>query len=156
MALGITWILDGLEVTIAGAVAGALQQSPNLRLSATEIGLSASAYLAGAVSARPFGIDDRLGRKLLFNVTLGLYLVAAALTAFSWSFWSYALFRFLTGAGIGGEYTAINSAIQELIPARMRGWTARHRRQLLDRRGIRCGGLPRLLDPEVNCVVADI
>ncbi|MGH8733913.1 MAG: MFS transporter, partial [Burkholderiales bacterium] len=125
VALGITWILDGLEVTIAGAVAGALQQSPSLRLSATEIGLSASAYLAGAVSGAAFFgyLTDRLGRKLLFNVTLGLYLVASALTAFSWSFWSYALFRFLTGAGIGGEYTAINSAIQELIPARMRGWT---------------------------------
>ena len=88
-------------------------------------------------------LTDRLGRKLLFNVTLGLYPVAAALTAFSWNFWSYALFRFLTGAGIGGEYTAINSAIQELIPARMRGWTARHQRQLLDRRGIGCCGLPR-------------
>lgn len=125
VALGITWILDGLEVTIAGAVAGALQQSPSLRLSATEIGLSASAYLAGTVSGAAFFgyLTDRLGRKLLFNVTLGLYLVAAALTAFSWNFWSYALFRFLTGAGIGGEYTAINSAIQELIPARMRGWT---------------------------------
>ena len=99
------------------------QQSPNLRLSATEIGLSASAYLAGAVSGAAFFgyLTDRLGRKLLFNVTLGLYLVAAALTAFSWNFWSYALFRFLTGAGIGGEYTAVNSAIQELIPARMRG-----------------------------------
>ena len=83
MALGITWILDGLEVTIAGADAGALQQSPSLRLSATEIGLSASAYLAGAVSgAASFGyLTDRLGRKLLFNVTLGLYLVAAALKA---------------------------------------------------------------------------
>jgi MFS family permease len=123
VALGITWILDGLEVTIAGAVAGALQHS--LQLSPSEIGLSASAYLAGAVSGAAFFgyLTDRLGRKLLFNVTLGLYLVAAALTAFSWSFWSYALFRFLTGAGIGGEYTAINSAIQELIPARMRGWT---------------------------------
>ena len=83
MALGITWILDGPEVTIAGAVAGALQQSPSLRLSPTEIGLSASAYLAGTVSgAASFGyLTDRLGRKLLFNVTLGLYLVAAALKA---------------------------------------------------------------------------
>jgi MFS family permease len=123
VALGITWILDGLEVTIAGAVAGALQKS--LQLTPTEIGLSASAYLAGAVlGAAFFGyLTDRLGRKRLFNITLGVYLVAAALTAFSWNFWSYALFRFLTGAGIGGEYTAINSAIQELIPARMRGWT---------------------------------
>jgi MFS family permease len=123
VALGITWILDGLEVTIAGAVAGALRES--LQLTPTQIGMSASAYLAGAVlGAAFFGyLTDRLGRKKLFNITLGLYLVAAALTAFSWNFWSYAFFRFLTGAGIGGEYTAINSAIQELIPARMRGWT---------------------------------
>jgi MFS family permease len=125
VALGVTWILDGLEVTIAGTLAGALQESPSLRLSPTEIGLSASAYLAGAVlGAAFFGwLTDRLGRKRLFNITLGVYLVATALTAFSWNFWSFALFRFLTGAGIGGEYTAINSAIQELIPARMRGWT---------------------------------
>jgi MFS family permease len=123
-ALGITWILDGLEVTIAGTIAAALQQS-SLQLSPTEIGLSASAYLAGAVfGAAFFGyLTDRLGRKRLFNITLGVYLVATALTAFSWNFWSYALFRFLTGAGIGGEGTAINSAIQELIPARARGWT---------------------------------
>ena len=125
VALGITWILDGLEVTIAGAIAGALRDSPSLRLSAAEIGLSASAYLAGAVlGAAFFGyLTDRLGRKKLFNITLGVYLVATALTAFSWNFWSYAFFRFLTGAGIGGEGTAINSAIQELIPARSRGWT---------------------------------
>jgi MFS family permease len=123
-ALGITWILDGLEVTIAGAIAGALQHSM-LQLTPVEIGLSASAYLAGAVfGAAFFGyLTDRLGRKKLFNVTLGLYLVATALTALSWNFWSYAFFRFLTGAGIGGEGTAINSAIQELIPARARGWT---------------------------------
>lgn len=124
-ALGVTWILDGLEVTIAGTLTGALQESPTLRFTPTEIGLSASAYLAGAVlGAAFFGwLTDRLGRKRLFNITLGVYLVATALTAFSWNFWSFALFRFLTGAGIGGEYTAINSAIQELIPARMRGWT---------------------------------
>jgi MFS family permease len=123
-ALGITWILDGLEVTVAGAIAAALQHSA-LQLTPVEIGLSASAYLAGAVfGAAFFGyLTDRLGRKKLFNITLGLYLVATALTALSWNFWSYALFRFLTGAGIGGEGTAINSAIQELIPARVRGWT---------------------------------
>jgi MFS family permease len=124
-ALGITWILDGLEVTLAGSVAAALQQSPRLRLSAEEVGLTGSAYLAGAVlGSLYFGhLTDRLGRKKLFNVTLGLYLVATALTAFSWDFASFACFRFFTGAGIGGEYSAINSAIQELIPARLRGRT---------------------------------
>jgi Arabinose efflux permease len=125
IALGVTWILDGLEVTIAGALSGALQESPTLRLSPSEVGLSASAYLAGAVAgAILFGwLTDRLGRKRLFNVTLGLYLVATAASAFSWNPWSFFFFRFLTGAGIGGEYTAINSAIQELIPARRRGQT---------------------------------
>jgi MFS family permease len=124
-ALGITWILDGLEVTLAGSIAGALQESPVLRFSATEIGLVGSAYLTGAViGAVLFGyLTDRFGRKKLFFVTLGLYLAATASTAASWDFWSFALFRFLTGAGIGGEYTAINSAIQEFIPARFRGRT---------------------------------
>ena len=124
-ALGITWILDGLEVTLAGSIAGALQESPVLRFSATEIGLVGSAYLTGAVTgAVLFGyLTDRFGRKKLFFVTLGLYLAATASTAASWDFWSFALFRFLTGAGIGGEYTAINSAIQEFIPARFRGRT---------------------------------
>jgi MFS family permease len=124
-ALGITWILDGLEVTLAGALSGALKQSPVLQFSNTDIGLASSAYLAGAVlGALFFGwLTDRLGRKKLFFITLAVYLVATAATAFSWNLWSYALFRFLTGAGIGGEYTAINSTIQELIPARVRGWT---------------------------------
>ncbi|MFZ5780031.1 MAG: MFS transporter [Pseudomonadota bacterium] len=123
VALGITWILDGLEVTLAGSVAAALQTSPRLQLTAEQVGLTGSAYLAGAVlGALFFGyLTDRLGRKRLFNVTLGVYLVATALTAFAWDFWSFLLFRFLTGAGIGGEYSAINSAIQELIPARLRG-----------------------------------
>jgi MFS family permease len=125
VALGITWILDGLEVTLVGAVAGALKQSPVLQLSNTEVGLASSAYLAGAVlGALFFGwLTDRLGRKKLFFITLAVYLVATAATGFSWNFWSFALFRFLTGAGIGGEYTAINSTIQELVPARVRGWT---------------------------------
>ena len=124
-ALGITWILDGLEVTLAGSVSGALQDSPVLHLSPDQIGLAASAYLAGAVlGALGFGwLTDRLGRKRLFNVTLGLYLVATAASACAWDFWSFALLRGLTGAGIGGEYAAINSAIQELIPARFRGRT---------------------------------
>jgi MFS family permease len=125
VALGITWILDGLEVTLAGSVAGALRQSPVLQLSSTDIGFVGSAYLAGAVlGAIFFGwLTDRLGRKKLFFITLSVYLVATAATAFSWNLWSFALFRFLTGAGIGGEYAAINSTIQELVPARVRGWT---------------------------------
>jgi len=125
VALGITWILDGLEVTLAGAVSGALKASPTLQLSDAQVGFAASSYLAGAVlGALFFGyLTDRLGRKRLFSVTLGLYLAATAATAFSWDLWSFAAFRFLTGAGIGGEYSAINSAIQELIPARYRGQT---------------------------------
>ncbi|MEO8080790.1 MAG: MFS transporter, partial [Caldimonas sp.] len=124
-ALGITWILDGLEVTLAGSVSGALKSSPALHLSDTEIGLAGSLYVAGAVGgALVFGwLTDRFGRKRLFNVTLGLYLVATAATAFSTDFFTFALFRMLTGAGIGGEYAAINSAIQELVPARFRGRT---------------------------------
>ena len=125
VALGITWILDGLEVTLAGALTGALKESPTLRFSNTDIGLASSTYLAGAVlGAIFFGwLTDRLGRKKLFFITLAVYLTATAATAFSWSLWSFCLFRFLTGAGIGGEYTAINSTIQELTPARVRGWT---------------------------------
>src|SRR6201994_1499255 len=124
-ALGITWILDGLEVTRAGSGAGAVKASPVLHFSNADVGLAASAYLAGAVlGALFFGwLTDRLGRKKLFFITLGVYLVATALTAFSWNLWSFVLFRFLTGAGIGGEYTAINSTIQELTPARVRGRT---------------------------------
>ena len=122
-ALGITWILDGLEVTLAGAVAGAVKDS--LHLSDSLIGLSASIYLAGAVcGALLFGwLADRYGRRPLFFATLGVYLTATALSGLSWNFASFALFRFFTGAGIGGEYSAINSAIQELTPARYRGRT---------------------------------
>ena len=125
LALGITWILDGLEVTLAGALSGALKESPALHFSNFEIGFSNSAYLAGAVlGAIGFGwLTDRIGRKKLFFITLALYLTATAATALSWGLASYATFRFLTGAGIGGEYTAINSTIQELVPARYRGWT---------------------------------
>jgi MFS family permease len=125
VALGITWILDGLEVTLAGAVAGALKASPSLDMSNADVGLAGSAYLAGAVlGALLFGwLTDRQGRKRLFFITLGVYLVATAATAFAWDFASFALFRFLTGAGIGGEYTAIASSIQEFVPARYRGWT---------------------------------
>ena len=125
LALGITWILDGLEVTLAGALSGALKESPTLKFSNLDVGLANSAYLAGAVlGALGFGwLTDRIGRKKLFFITLAVYLTATAATALSWSVTSYALFRFLTGAGIGGEYTAINSTIQELVPARYRGWT---------------------------------
>jgi MFS family permease len=125
VALGITWILDGLEVTLAGTVAGALKQSPVLQFSNTDVGLAGSAYIAGAVLGAVFfgWLTDRLGRKKLFFITLAVYLVATAATALSWNVWSFMVFRFLTGAGIGGEYAAINSTIQELIPARVRGWT---------------------------------
>jgi MFS family permease len=125
VALGITWVLDGLEVTLAGAISPALKESPQLHFSNADIGLASSAYLAGAVlGALGFGwLTDRLGRKRLFFITLSVYLVATAATALSWSLASFALFRFFTGAGIGGEYTAINSTIQELVPARYRGWT---------------------------------
>ena len=114
LALGITWILDGLEVTLAGALSGALKESPTLQFSNLDVGFSNSAYLAGAVlGALGFGwLTDRIGRKKLFFITLALYLTATAATALSWNVASYALFRFLTGAGIGGEYTAINSTIR--------------------------------------------
>ncbi|MBA1189643.1 MFS transporter [Pseudomonas entomophila] len=123
-ALGITWLLDGLEVTLAGSVSGALKDSPALRMSNTDIGLAGAVYIAGAVlGALFFGwLTDRLGRRKLFFITLFLYIAATAATALSWNLWSFLLFRFLTGAGIGGEYTAINSTIQEFTPARFRGW----------------------------------
>jgi len=125
IALGITWILDGLEVTLAGSVAGALRESPVLQFSASDVGLANSAYLVGAVAGALFfgWLTDRWGRKRLFSLTLGLYLVATAATGLAWDLPSFAAMRFLTGAGIGGEYSAINSAIQELIPARRRGAT---------------------------------
>lgn len=125
IALGITWVLDGLEVTLVGSLAAAIHESPSLRLSETQIGLSASAYLVGAVfGAIGFGwMADRIGRQKLFFITLSVYMVASILTGFSWDFWSFSLFRMLTGAGIGGEYAAVNSAIQELIPACKRGTT---------------------------------
>jgi MFS family permease len=123
LALGVTWIIDGLEVTLVGAISGVLQDPRSLHFTSEQIGLLGTAYLVGAVlGALVFGyLTDRLGRKRLFTITLALYLVAAFLTAFSWDFRSFAVFRFFTGAGIGGEYSAINSAIDELIPARVRG-----------------------------------
>jgi MFS family permease len=124
IALGITWVLDGLEVTVVGAIGSVLTERDTLQLTDTQVGAAATAYLIGAVAgALLFGrLTDLWGRKRLFMLTLGLYLLATILTAFSWSFLSFAFFRFLTGAGIGGEYSAINSAIDELIPARVRGW----------------------------------
>lgn len=125
VALGITWVLDGLEVTIAGSIAGALKESPALRFTDSDIGDMGTAYILGAVlGAIVFGwLTDRWGRKRLFFVTLFVYAAATLGSAFAWDYWSFAVLRFLTGAGIGGEYAAINSAIQELIPARYRGRT---------------------------------
>jgi MFS family permease len=122
-ALGITWMLDGLEVTLVGSVGTVLTEPSTLHLSDSEVGLSASAYLLGAIlGALFFGrLTDDLGRKKLFLVTLGVYTTATAMTALAWGFAPFALFRFLTGAGIGGEYSAINSAVDELLPARVRG-----------------------------------
>lgn len=126
IALGITWLLDGLEVTFKGAVSGVLQLPSTLNFSPAQIGLLGSAYLTGAVlGALFFGrLADRYGRKRLFFATLGVYLAGVGLSAFSWDLVSFCVFRFLTGCGIGGEYAAINSAIDELIPARFRGRVA--------------------------------
>jgi MFS family permease len=123
VSLGATWILDGLEVTLAGALGGILTLPETLGLTPARVGASATCYLAGAVlGALLFGYGtDRFGRKKLFFITVAVYLIGTALSAFSWNFWSYAFFRAVTGAGIGGEYAAINSAIDELIPARVRG-----------------------------------
>jgi MFS family permease len=124
-ALGVTWILDGLEVTLAGSLSGALKASPTIAFSDQDVGLAGSAYLLGAViGAIFFGwLTDRLGRKKLFFITIAIYLSATALTGVSWNAASFFAFRFFTGAGIGGEYSAINSTIQELVPARYRGFT---------------------------------
>ncbi|HEX3818442.1 MAG TPA: MFS transporter [Chthoniobacterales bacterium] len=123
IALGATWILDGLEVTLAGSVGAILTHRATLHLSDAQVVASATFYLIGAVvGAIGFGYaTDRLGRKRLFFITVAVYLLATAATATSWNFSSYVFFRLLTGAGIGGEYAAINSAIDELIPARLRG-----------------------------------
>jgi len=122
-ALGITWMLDGLEVTIVGAMGGVLGDARTLHLSAADVGAVASCYVSGAVlGALVFGwLTDRFGRKRMFYITLGLYLLGVMLSAFSWNFLSFAAFRCITGAGIGGEYSAVNSAIDELMPARLRG-----------------------------------
>jgi MFS family permease len=123
IGLGITWILDGVEVTIVGAIAPALRDWETLGLSAAQLGNAASAYVTGAViGALVFGwLTDRFGRRTVFYATLIVYLTGVLLTATSWNFLSFALYRAITGIGIGGEYAAINSAIDELIPARFRG-----------------------------------
>lgn len=123
-ALGVTWILDGLEVTLVGSLSGALKES-TMRLSDTQIGYAASAYLIGGVlGSLGFGwLTDRFGRKAMFTATVVTYLLATIASGFAWNFWSFALFRAIAGVGIGGEYSAVNSTIQELIPARQRGFT---------------------------------
>jgi MFS family permease len=124
IGLGTVWILDGLEVTIVGSIAQRLtEKGSGLVLDASQIGTAAAFYVAGAcIGALFFGqLTDRFGRKKLFLLTLGVYIVATIATAFSFSPLYFFIARFFTGAGIGGEYAAINSAIDELIPARVRG-----------------------------------
>ena len=159
VALGITWVLDGLEVTLAGSVAGALEASPRLHFTDADIGLASSFYLVGAVcGALVFGwLTDRLGRT-----TALLHHARASISCFRrgdrfrLESWSFCLFRMLTGAGIGGEYSAVNSTIQEMIPARYRGWT-----DLAINGSFWIGGAlgaassivlldPRIIDPEIG------
>ena len=124
VGLGSVWILDGLEVTMVGNVAARMtEEGSGIDMTAGQIGTAGAIYVLGAcVGAIVFGqLTDRFGRRKLFLITLVLYLVATVATAFSFSAWYFFLVRFLTGAGIGGEYAAVNSAIDELIPARVRG-----------------------------------
>ena len=126
-ALGITWILDGLEVTIVGNIAGILvEPESGLNFTEGQVGLAGGIYIAGACTGALFFsyLTDRFGRKKLFLITLAVYLIFSFLTAFSWNFWSFVVFRFIAGTGIGGEYSAIYSAVDELIPARFRGQVA--------------------------------
>src|SRR3954452_5022797 len=125
IALGITWVLDGIEITVASSIADRLRERGSLGFSTGQVGLASSIYLLGEVAgALVFGyLADRLGRRKLFIMTLGIYLVGNLATAFSMNFAFFALTRFIAGMGIGGEYAAINSAIDELIPARYRGHT---------------------------------
>ena len=122
-ALGTSWILDGLEVTLVGSLSGVLESAHGLRLTDPEVTGAATTYLAGAVlGALLFGyLTDRLGRRKLFLVTLATYSLATVASAFSSGILTFSLFRFFTGVGIGGEYAAINSAVDELIPGKVRG-----------------------------------
>ncbi len=123
VALGTSWLLDGLEVTLVGSLSGVLESKSGLSLSDPQVTAAATTYLAGAViGAILFGyLTDRLGRRKLFLVTLATYSLATIASAFSWNFLSFSIFRFFTGCGIGGEYSAINSAVDELIPGKVRG-----------------------------------
>ena len=123
VALGTSWLLDGLEVTLTGSLAGVLQSNRGLSLTDAQVTGSATVYLAGAVlGALFFGyLTDRLGRRKLFLLTLATYSLATVATAFTHSFLPFAFCRFFTGFGIGGEYAAINSAVDELIPGKVRG-----------------------------------
>ena len=124
LGLGTVWVLDGLEVTIVGAIGSRLSEKDALGISTYQVAVGGTFYIVGAaLGALFFGyLTDRFGRKKLFMVSLGLYLVATVATGFSWSAGSFWAFRFVTGFAIGGEYSAINSAVDELIPARARGW----------------------------------
>src|SRR4051794_41448124 len=122
--LGTVWILDGLAVTIVGALGGRLsEKGAGLELSASQVGAAGSAYILGAcIGALYFGrLADKIGRKKLFMITLAIFLAGSVLTAFSMSFAWFIVCRAITGAGVGGEYSAIHSAVDELIPARVRG-----------------------------------
>ncbi|MFR9805483.1 MFS transporter [Pseudonocardia sp. RS010] len=124
IGLGTVWILDGLEVTMVGAVAARLTEpGSGIAITPAQIGLAAAIYIVGACTGALFfgQLTDRFGRKKLFLITLLVYIVATVATAFAFAPWYFFLCRFFTGAGIGGEYAAINSAIDELIPARVRG-----------------------------------
>src|ERR1700723_3807492 len=123
IALGTSWLLDGLEVALVGSLSGVLESKNGLSLTDPQVTSAATFYLAGAVTgAILFGsLTDRLGRKKLFLVTLATYSLATVASAFSWNYLSFSIFRFLTGCGIGGEYSAINSAVDELIPGKVRG-----------------------------------
>src|ERR1700710_2563885 len=124
IGLGTVWILDGLEVTIVGAIAARLTEpGSGIDMTSALIGVAAALYVAGAcLGALFFGqLTDRYGRKKLFMLTMALYIVATVATAFAFAPWYFFICRFFTGMGIGGEYAAINSAIDELIPARNRG-----------------------------------
>ena len=142
VALGITWILDGLEVTLAGAVSGALKESPTLHFSNTDVGIAASAYLAGAVlGALFFGwLTDRLGRKKLFFITLAVYLVATAATAFTWNLWTFARLPLLHRRRHRRRIHRHQFHHPGADPGALsRLDRSRHQRQLLGRRGARRG-----------------